>query len=708
MDLTMLNAAQYQAVTCQNQYVRVIAGAGTGKTRVLTMRLAYLIETYGAAANKICTITYTNKATNEMKKRIGELLGENAGQPHISTIHSLCVTILRADIRYLNWPSNFTVMDQDDTRSLVKEACKMLDYDIKAFNMTTILDYIAAKKYQRLDYDTIVAQTHGQQMGRQLAEIYNYYVSRQNDMYALDFDDLIAQTYHLFTAFPEALAKWQQRFQYYLVDEFQDVENTQYAILKLLAQNGNDIFIVGDPDQTIYTFRGANINLIMQFPSDFEPCQTIVLTENYRSTPTILQAANSVISHNAMRVEKQLTAVRPDGPKLLHYTADSSQQEADWVADKIIKLHADGVPLHDIAILYRSNHLSLPFEKSLMASHLPYVMYGGLRFFDRAEIKDMLSYLRMMTSADDLAFRRIVNVPARGLGTKTMDALFDYARSQHCSMYQAIPSFTAAPAVHHKLLGFSDMIEAFRQTAKDKPLAELCERIFLDSGYRQMLTDSADDERLANVKELINDCAAFTKMYPDSSVDEYLQQTATITSLQPAQSGDFLQMSTCHMAKGLEFDTVFLVAMTEGSFPSQKCLLEGPLALEEERRLCYVALTRAKYRLCLTEAQNYSPLTMKNRLTSRFIDEIDAACIIHTGHNFTLNNLRPTDQAQLEQTALNPAVRFAVGEKVSHDVFGSGTVIRLTSRSIDVDFGRPRGIKSFVYGHPALHKENKA
>lgn len=708
MDLTALNQAQYDAVTARQQYIRVIAGAGTGKTRVLTMRLAYLIENYGVAPEKICTITYTNKATNEMKKRIGELLPVGTASPHISTIHSLCVTILRQDIRYLDWPTNFTVMDQDDMRSLIREACQVLNYEFRSLPLTTVLNYIAAKKYQRLDYDTIVAQTHGEPLAVQMAAIYNYYVCRQNEMFALDFDDLIAQTHHLFTAFPVVLAKWQKRFQFYLVDEFQDVENTQYEILQMLARGGNDVFIVGDPDQTIYTFRGANIDLIMDFPQDFSPCTTITLTQNYRSTPLILKAANSVISHNHMRIEKELTAVLPDGPKLLHYTAESSEKEAEWVSQQILQLQKGGLPLHEIAILYRANYLSRPFEKSLMAQQLPYVMYGGIRFFDRAEVKDMLCYLRMMTSADDLALRRIINIPPRQLGTKTMDALFVHARQTNQTMYEAIPSFTAAPAVHHRLLKFREMIETFKATALTMTPDKLLENIFIDSGYRQMLTQKAEDERMENISELISDCNDFFKTFPDSTLDEYLQMTSTITSKQPETNGEYIQMSTCHMAKGLEFDTVFLVGLSEGAFPSNQCIQDGPLAMEEERRLFYVALTRAKYRLCLTESQNYSPLLMQAKLPSRFIDEIDPSCIVHTGSSFILNNLRPlAENNALSQDQTMLASPWKIGDRVNHPIFGSGVVIRCSARAIDVDFGNQRGTKSFTPGHPSLTKDEQ-
>ena len=702
MDLSALNPAQRQAVTSSSQHIRVIAGAGTGKTRVLTMRLAFLVEECGVDPARICTITYTNKATNEMRQRIGRLLGPDAaGRPHISTIHSFCVTVLRQDIRYLGWPTNFTVMDQDDMRTLVRQAYKQLGYDLRTLSQTAALNYIAAKKYQRLDYDTIVAQTHGQAVARQLAEVYNFYVMRQNDMFALDFDDLIAQTHHLFTAFPEVLDRWQRRFQYYLVDEFQDIERTQYEILRLLALSGDDVMVVGDPDQTIYTFRGADINLIMRFPRDFSPCESIVLTDNYRSTPMILTAADSVIAHNFNRVAKKLTPTMADGPKLLHYTALSQEAEAAWVVQQIGQLAKGGLALHDIAILYRANYLSRPFEKELMAAHLPYVMFGGIRFFDRAEVKDMLCYLRLVASGDDLAFQRVANVPPRGLGTKTLDDLYDHARTHGLTMYQAIPSFTAAPAVHHRLLAFRDMIEAFRVAAGQLPIDRLAAAVFLDSGYRAMLEKAQDDERLANVKELIADAAAFAKSYPDSDLAAYLQQTATITAAQPAQTGEYLQMSTCHMAKGLEFDTVFLVGMSEGAFPSQPALQDGVMALEEERRLCYVAMTRARYRLCLTDSQNYSELLMKNKVTSRFIGEIDPSCIIHAGMTFKPSTLRgPDEQPATGATLSGPCP--SVSTKVSHEVFGVGTVVRVTARDVEVDFGPARGIKSFRRGHPAL------
>ncbi|MBQ4374304.1 MAG: UvrD-helicase domain-containing protein, partial [Erysipelotrichales bacterium] len=358
-----LNEQQKKAVTTTSRYVRVIAGAGSGKTRVLTMRVGYLIETLGVEPRKIVAITFTNKAANEMKKRIRDQLGERGLGPHISTIHSLCVRILREDIRNLGYPSNFTVLDQDDQKAILREAYKERNLDVKTISFSQMLDYIADCKAMRIDAKRALELSNGYARNIEKAEVYAYYLKRQDEMFALDFDDLLLWTVKLMKKFPPVLEKWQYRFQYILVDEFQDIDAVQYELIRLLAGSANDVYVVGDPDQTIYTWRGANVEIIMNFEKDFQPCETILLTENYRSAPTILNAANSLIKYNRMRVEKELFTRKTEGKKVVHYAAHSEEDEAVYIARKILDIHKKTGTYNEIAVLYRANYLSRSLEK---------------------------------------------------------------------------------------------------------------------------------------------------------------------------------------------------------------------------------------------------------------------------------------------------------------------------------------------------------
>ncbi|MBR5795929.1 MAG: UvrD-helicase domain-containing protein [Erysipelotrichaceae bacterium] len=709
--LTNLNENQKRAVTSSSPYVRIIAGAGSGKTRVLTTRIAFLVDEIGADPKKIAAITFTNKAAREMKQRVETMLGVKGFGVHISTIHALCVRILREDIMCMNMPKNFTVLDADDQKSVLKEAYKELEIDVKNLSYSSALDYISNNKSAEISYEQAMKMANGLRKEMDKAEVYKYYVERLQSMYALDFDDLLLWTVRMFKLHDTVLAKWQYRFQYILVDEFQDIDNVQYELIQQLAGAHNQVYVVGDPDQTIYTWRGANVEIIMHFERDFSPCETIVLDENYRSTPMILNGANSLIKNNRERVKKDLFSRKDPGEKITHYTAVSEDAEALWIAQQIVDLHKRGVNYSKIAVLYRANYISRSIEKGLLDFHVPYVIYGGIRFYDRAEVKDILSYLRVLVGGDDLALKRIINVPKRGLGNKTTDTLLEIARKERVFMYDVMkrPGLFKGKT-ENELRKLCDLIEDWKKRMVAMPLDKILEMVFEESGYRKMLEDGKEEERISNIKELMNDLHDFMLNYPDSDLSEYLQMINLYTDKNDMDANaDFVQLMTVHASKGLEFDYVFVCGLSDGVFPSERTLMEGTKGLEEERRLAYVAYTRAKNKLYLTEPQGYSFVLSRARTASRFINEIDEQYIEHAGFNFSNKDFQRSTFSIKEPVAQPVQKRkpgaFKTGDKVVHTVFGDGQVVQVKGNMMDVVFSFPHGVKTIMVNHPSITKK---
>ena len=437
-DVSLLNKNQKEAVLSEAKYIRVIAGAGSGKTRVLTMRIIHLIEDCGMFASRILAITFTNKAANEMKERVSRMLEDQTYLPRISTIHSLCVRILREDIEVMDYPRNYTIMDADDQKAVLKEAYKQLNLDTTSWPYGSMIDYISNNKAADISIEKAYEIAGDYSADKTRAKVYEYYLNRQHDLLALDFDDLILWTVRMFRRFPQIRKKWQDRLSCVLVDEFQDIDALQYELIRLLAGEDSMLYVVGDPDQTIYTWRGADVNIIMNFSKDYPDAETIILNENYRSTNMILNGANSVIANNRSRMKKDLFTNREGDDKITHCACAADDAEAAWVAGKVSELHRKGKSYLDMAVLYRSNYLSRSLEKAMLDARIPYIIYGGIRFYERKEIKDALCYLRMAVSADDLALQRVINVPRRGIGNKTMDMIADSAREQEISMYEVL------------------------------------------------------------------------------------------------------------------------------------------------------------------------------------------------------------------------------------------------------------------------------
>ena len=717
MDLTSLNEQQKEAVMAPDKYMRVIAGAGSGKTRVLTMRVAHLVNDLGVYPNKILAITFTNKAANEMKERVMKMLPEATTSCWISTIHSLCVRILREDITSMGYPRNFTVMDADDQKSVIKEAYRKYGIDAQELKPGTMLEFISNNKSAGISVDRAFELAGKMPREKMKVNVYEFYVNRQKELYALDFDDLLLWTVRMFEMYPEILQKWMNRFHYILVDEFQDIDNIQYKLITQLTGQDNSLYVVGDPDQTIYTWRGANVDFIMHFEQDFKPCKTVILNQNYRSTPCILNGANSLIQNNKYRVKKDLFTANTSDVKITHYASAGDEYEAAWIADKIASGHREGKPYRDFAVLYRSNYLSRSIEKALVNARIPYVIYGGIKFYERAEIKDALSYLRLVSTQDDLAFKRIINVPRRGLGNKTIDTIFDEAQAKGMKMYDCICTEKLFSGKTQRTLDdFVNMIEKWRALADQMPVFTLLEKILQESGYRQMLEEEKEMDRIANLKELINDVQSFSEEYPDSTLDEYLQLVSLYGDKEENMSMDFVQLMTVHAAKGLEFDTVFVTGFSDGVFPSERAMSESLKGLEEERRLAYVAYTRARNKLYLCESNGFSYVLQKPRVKSRFIAEIDDEYIEHVGAIFDYGKpidkpIEPVTQTRTTVTFDEPIARrdrWKKGDKVEHVKFGMGTVVNVSGKVLEIKFAPAYGIRKIAMGHTSIRKVEEA
>ena len=756
--LEQLNKQQVEAVHTVDQHLRIIAGAGSGKTRVVTTRIAYLIEEMQVYPNKILAITFTNKAAKEMKERVEGMLGEVAKAVQISTIHSFCVRLLREDILEVGYPRNFTILDSDDQKSILRDAYKQMQIDVKSYSYNSMLGYISANKTNFVD--PVMAKANaGPWAGEQIkADVYAYYEKRLKEMYGLDFDDLLIFAYRILKDKEEVRAKWQRRFTYIHVDEFQDVDNLQYAIIRLLVGDHSYLCVVGDPDQTIYTWRGAQVDIIMNFERDFPDSKTVILNQNYRSTQPILNGANALIRNNRNRIEKDLfTEVEGDNP-IIHFTAMDDVNEPVWVASRIMALSHSGVCYRDIAVLYRSNYLSRGLEKALLDFRIPYRIYGGIRFYDRAEIKDALSYLRLLApkQEDDekelyknLSIKRIINMPKRGIGAKTMELIEQQAEHDNTNMYEIIKQYEIGKGkAKANIQAFVALIEECRQLVDEISIDQLLEKVLEDSGYLDMLREDKEIERLENIKELISDIADYVENNPQGSLQEYLQEISLYTDKEADSSGDFVQLMTIHAAKGLEFDNVFVYSLCEGIFPNDKSVIEGgQAALEEERRLAYVAFTRARKQLFLSDSYGYSYVLDKLKTTSRFVKELPEEYLEEVGakprnhfasdvDTFTGNAFLSSQAPQFheehqddmiqtfpndEETSMGGAKasqndrksemkhkkkgRIRKGDLVNHSVFGDGVVIKLEGELAAIAFDKRFGIRKINVNHPSLSKK---
>lgn len=705
-----LNDKQKEAVIDDSKHLRIIAGAGSGKTRVLTMRIAYLIEQKHINPKNVLAITFTNKAANEMKNRISEMLGEAGDGAFISTIHSLCVRILKEEIGVFGYPKNFTIVDADDQKTILKEAYKEFNIDKKDLSYGSALDYIANCKYEELSYEKAMDQAYGEKKLVDKANVYKYYDERLKSLYALDFDDLILFTVRLFKLHKDILKKWSSKFIYIHVDEFQDIDKTQYELIKLLSSTHDNVYVVGDPDQTIYTWRGADVNIIVNFDKDFKNTKTIILNQNYRSTNNILEGANSLIKYNKSRVPKDLFSENGDGDKIVHKTLPDETSEAYYVVSCIQSLLKQGYEYNDIAILYRSNYLSREVEKVFIENRIPYVIYGGIRFYERMEVKDILSYLRLIVTGDDLAFQRVINQPKRGIGQKSIDTIFSLAKDNNISMYEVVKQglFAKNQSV---LESFVDMVERWKSSLDGKPLEEVLTDVFEQSGYRSMLEKENETERIENVKSLIDDIKDYQETYPGSTLADYLSMISLYTDKANTDGSASVSLMTIHASKGLEFKVVFVVGLSEGIFPSERTMLEQK-GVEEERRLAYVAYTRAKEKLTLTDTSSFSYVVNSAKTTSRFVNEVDEKYIEHLDKPvlkqqsvFDVPFTTKITSIEPKKEAPRRPSRYRKSDVVIHKIFGEGVVVKCDGDFVTVAFSYPHGTKTIKADHPSIRKK---
>ena len=679
-----LNAAQLEAVTTTEGFVRVIAGAGTGKTRALTHRFAYLVNDLGILPGNILCVTFSNKAANEMRQRIRRVTGDN-DTGYICTFHSFCVSVLQEDSHAVGYPQSFLVLDNADIDAMLQVIYDERKITLrektfgKARDMIEILKTIERPDYY-LDLISLPLAELKQKYldARKVDDIIFYgYLYQQKKCFGLDYNDLIILTLHIFDYFPDIALKWQQRLEYVMIDEFQDIDALQIALMEKLVEYHRNLFVVGDPDQTIYTWRGADVRYLLDFADAHEGCKTILMTENYRSTPEVLGVANSLIEKNKQRIPKQLEAQRDvHGPTVWHH-AKSPEEEAAWIAEGAQKLHEAGVAYRDMAVLYRAHYASRAVEEALMRVKVPYTLYSGVPFFGRREVKDALSYLRFVAYQDDLSFARVANVPKRNMGQRRMAFLRGWADEHECTLYEALEQTIDDEIFKRtKAKQLLALVERFRGQFEGRAVSDVMAAVLNESGYDRMLRTEGSQERLDNVAELKQSIYEFeTTCGEEVTLEHYLSHVALLTNADAMDgAADKVKLMTIHAAKGLEFKHVFLCSMSEGVLPSKKTRTREQM--EEERRLAFVAMTRAEDGLYLTEAEGFTHKGTP-RYPSRFLLDIDPECLMfsHKPDQTALEAARAAYAANDQWiVGMSTDVRFRQGSRVRHAVFGEGIV----------------------------------
>lgn len=732
--LTDLNESQYQAVTTNSQFVRVIAGAGSGKTRVLTYRICYLLSEWGIKPWNILAITFTNKVANEMKSRVVKLIPECEKDLTIKTYHAFAASFLRREINILGYPSTFTILDEEDQTKMIKDIAAEMNFRKSDKIVGRAINYIGGCKLRELYPEDITITKPRFEDERTCLEIYTRYEEEKNKMLSLDFDDLLLKTIQILENYPDVRIRWQNRIQNILIDEFQDTNDVEYKLLKLLMTDRTTLYVVGDPDQTIYTWRGANQKIILDLIKAYPKMETILLERNYRSTQNILDSANKLILNNKLRVEKNLYTENNKGEPIIVRNSPSSRSEADYVAREIAKLvSTKGYKYSDIAILYRASYVTVDFESAMTERGIPYVIYGGTKFYQRREIKDVLAYFHLIVNPkDDVSFDRIANVPKRGIGETSMTLLKEEARRAGKSIYEYVADVDPENSeVSNKVINsLKTMIMEIENTKeainkKEEVYVKLLEDMIYSFGYMDYLMKEEDgDDRIENVKALFMDIRHFLKTYPDSDFDEYLQNIALLSAQDDILDKDSVSLMTVHTAKGLEYPVVFIVRLNQGIFPHNRAMLEnGYMALEEERRLAYVAMTRAKQLLYLTFAGDYSYVLNERLMPSQFLKESGneiknndeynpfrsvkrepISFHFDDGENSSFIKDEPNRQDFSEQTNGIDESEWHVGDIVIHKTLGKGIVTALEGDNIiEVDFEN-HGKKSIMGNHPMVSK----
>ena len=678
-----LNTAQREAVSTTEGFVRVIAGAGSGKTRALSCRFAFLVNELGILPGNILCVTFTNKAANEMRQRIHNLTGDN-DTGYVNTFHGFCVSVLQEDSFAVQYPKSFLVLDNADVDAMLQIIYEERGLTLRDMTFSMARDRIEILKlFKRPDYyrDMIALPLEALKEKYDNAVtvediIFYGYLYQEKKCFGLDYNDLIKFTLYIFKEREEIRLKWQQRLEYIMIDEFQDIDYLQYELMEVLCAWHKNLFVVGDPDQTIYTWRGADGSYLLDFDKKFPGTKTIMMMENYRSTPQILAAANSLIAKNTKRIPKELLPMLPDGGPVVCHFADRQDAEAKWISEEIKRLHEAGMPYSEITLLYRAHYVTRAIEQVFLQEKIPYTIYSGVQFYDRMEIKDALCYLRMIVYKDDLSFRRIVNAPKRNMGKRRMEFLQDYAEQHSCTLYQALQATLEDPVFKGTKAGqFVALIERFAAGQAGRPVSEVLADILNESGYEKMLRTEGSQERLDNLAELKQSVYEYeTTCGEECTLEHYLSHVALFTNTDSLDSKGKVKLMTVHAAKGLEFPCVFLCGMNEGIFPSRKVRTQE--AMEEERRLAFVAATRAEKLLYLTRAESRN-FDGSPQYPSRFILDIDRQLIRFTKEPREGLIKEAGDYIELSRKYMPASERdvvFPVGQRVRHAVFGTGTV----------------------------------
>ena len=692
--LSELNEAQLQAVTTTEGFVRVIAGAGSGKTRALSHRFAYLVRELGILPGNILCVTFTNKSANEMRQRIHRLTGDN-DTGRINTFHGFCVSVLREDSHAVHYPKSFMVLDNQDINAMLRIIYDERGLTLRDMSFGDARDMIEIQKlFKKPDYyldmvgDSLETLKQKYLDATDTKEIIFYgYLYQEKKCFALDYNDLIKFSLYIFAAFPETRQKWQERLEYIMIDEFQDIDQLQYELMEVLCGYHKNLFVVGDPDQTIYTWRGASVKYLLDFDKHFPGTQTIMMMENYRSTPEILNVANSLIDKNRDRIRKSLLPHLPAGAPVRCFHAQTQDGEAQWIAETIEALHEAGTPWGDCAVLYRAHYVTRALEAALRDAEVPFAIYSGVQFYDRAEVKDALSYLRMAVCQDDLSFLRIVNTPKRNLGQRRIAFLQSYAAEQGCTLYTALRRTLDNEIFRGtKAAGFVALIERYAALSATLSVSELLAGLLDAAGYELALRTEGNQERLDNLAELKQSVHDFEiSCGEEADPAAYLAHVALYSAGDVTDRGARVRLMTVHAAKGLEFPHVFLCGMNEGIFPSRRV---GTLeAMEEERRLAFVAVTRAEQALYLSESEGRN-LDGSPRFPSRFLLDIDPS-LLTWDRAPAEELLRGARDSIAQSEAYLPASEadflLPPGTRVKHSVFGAGTVLEA-----DMDRGAHR------------------
>lgn len=735
MDLSSLNENQYKGVTTTSKYTRIVAGAGSGKTRVLTYRIAYLLENQLASPYGILGITFTNKAASEIKTRVVDLLGASYNMS-LCTIHSWCARFLRREYAHINYQRNFIILDEEDSMKVVKDIFEKNNLSKKDPLLKKFYNWMSNKKMQGIQYKDIEHEVYPNSEMRQFQKFFKEYTEKLFVMQALDFDDLLLKAIEVLKDESNGVAKRYQRIiSHILVDEFQDINDVQFELITLLMDKSTELYVVGDPDQTIYTWRGANNDIIMNFSDNLKKLfgdgnvETIILNENYRSTKNILKSANKLIANNKHRVEKDLVSLQEEGENISVFRAYNALNEATYVANTIKELHYDGVSYNDIAILYRANYLSREVESQLSLKTIPYKVYGGLKFFQRKEIKDLIAYFTLFLNQDaDIAFSRIVNVPKRNIGQATLDKLQAGANAYGQSLYHYIlenedlPVNGSKKAVLKSLIGLLEKTREKIFNAENKEtIPDILEQFLIDIDYEKELNEEdKKEDRQENIQELLTSMRNYFFDASEPTFEEFIENCILQSSQDEVFDGDFVTLMTVHTAKGLEYKYVFVYGLNDGVFPSKRAIEESKTGLEEERRLAYVAFTRAKKKLYLTSNEEFSYMLGFKPDPSRFLFE--AGLMKRKEDNrpsYMPNNSWEQMRKQMNQikqetkpiskpqvvNKTNGIKDWKVGDMVSHEAFGIGHVIDVRGTLITVKFNDNKfATKTLVGSHHMISR----